>query len=105
MTQLRGIPEISESETFLTDDCRSNSFCLRRDICLEVVHIDTVKSIVSTKQPLQMPGSHEACLRFRFLIFVLRLEAFFLPSSLFVVVLSSAGIGNHPGRRSDPQGV
>ena len=56
-----GIPEISEVETLLTDDCKSNSFSLRRDVCLDVASIDDVSGIVSTKQPHQMSDTHEAC--------------------------------------------
>ena len=58
---LGGIPEISESETLLTNDCKSNSFSLCRDVCVDVASIDNLSCIVTTKQPHQIPDTHETC--------------------------------------------
>lgn len=56
--RVTGIPEISESETLLTDDCKSNSFSLRRDVCVDVASIDDLSCIVTTKQPHQISDTH-----------------------------------------------
>eukprot|EP00435_Cladocopium_sp_Y103_P057998 s223_g20.t1 len=56
--RVTGIPEISESETLLTDDCKSNSFSLRRDVCVDVASIDDASCIVRTKQPHQISDPH-----------------------------------------------
>ena len=58
--QVKGIPEIPETEFLFVENSSTNSFKVCRDICAEVAKIDSEKSMIFTKQPHLIPDKHQS---------------------------------------------